>query len=156
MVFIHILLLLLLFLLLILLYSIVRAAPATAVCKSNSLCLVRLTCSSCTSSASTCCETSRWAISFFLFYYILNILLFLLFYCVFVFTLLLLLLVPLQISTKVSIPLEDLDIAEFTQSSPESSAGVSLQDTLYDLQGLVSHIGTLHGVSGLNLYKMLM
>jgi hypothetical protein len=69
-----------------------------------------------------------------------------------------------QITTKVNIPLSNFDIAEFTgvdsglpggsaagrqagslQTSPP--CGASVEDTVYDLQGVVSHSGTLHGVS---------
>jgi hypothetical protein len=54
----------------------------------------------------------------------------------------------------VGIPLSNFDIAEFTGAagrpgeSPQTSpsGGASVQDTVYDLQGVVSHSGTLHGV----------
>lgn len=63
-----------------------------------------------------------------------------------------------------NIPLSNFDIAEFTgvdSGLPAGSAagrqagslqtsppcGASVEDTVYDLQGVVSHSGTLHGVS---------
>lgn len=70
----------------------------------------------------------------------------------------------LQINTKVNIQLTDFDISEFIGTStgcdddngtknvsPGSAGGVmgvncGKSDTVYNLQGVVSHSGNLHGV----------